>query len=394
MSHDLRPLVADDVPAVLAIRAVAFASPSSTEAATRLREVVERGGFLGVEIGGQLAGVLNVHALGQYFGGRSVPMGGVASVAVAPEHRGKGIASALLRAALVGMRDRGQVISTLHPATVGIYRAAGWELAGEWPVHQVASRSLAAVPSGEPDRLRRGSPADLPSLRACYERVAPTHSGWVDRPERFWYSEYAAPPDQWHLLVVEGDGGSIDGFALYELEPRADGGYGVTVHELVAADVTAARTLWRGFGSFAAQAEVVTALGASALLLTYLLPEQDRREVQASASMTRVVDVVGAVAARGFPLAVVADVHLAVRDTLAPWNDGPRVLRVRDGRGVLEPGGRGALTLTESGLGALYTGFASAHVLAAAGLLEGPADDRSTLDAVFAGPRPSMLEHF
>jgi predicted acetyltransferase len=47
---------------------------------------------------GGLAGGLIVVPMGQYFGGRSVPMTGVAGVGVAPEHRGRGAGTRMMRA--------------------------------------------------------------------------------------------------------------------------------------------------------------------------------------------------------------------------------------------------------------------------------------------------------
>ena len=49
---------------------------------------------------GQIAGVTGILDMGQWFGGRSVPMGGVTAVGVAPEHRGRGTASVLMKRAL------------------------------------------------------------------------------------------------------------------------------------------------------------------------------------------------------------------------------------------------------------------------------------------------------
>src|SRR5256885_9520031 len=71
----------------------------------------------GVFVDDRLVAMGTVLGLGQFFGGRAVPMGGVASVAVAPEHRGRGYASAIVQAMLPAMRARGEAIATLSPAT-------------------------------------------------------------------------------------------------------------------------------------------------------------------------------------------------------------------------------------------------------------------------------------
>jgi len=77
--------------------------------------------------------------------------------------------------------------------------------------------------------------------------------------------------------------------------------------------------------------------------------------------------------------------YLELRDAVLAGNQGRFVLRVRDGRGQLEPGGRGGPALAIGAFSSLYTGWASAEMLHRAGKLEGGSDaQRSALDAAFA----------
>lgn len=383
---------------MLAIRAQAFAGATSDAARAKLAAAVARGVSLGVDVRGEVAGVLSIHAMGQFFGGRSVPMGGVAGVAVRVEHRSTGVASALLAAAVERMHTAGQAVSSLHPATSGFYRRAGWELAGGFPVRTVPTRVLTTLPRGEPTRLRTGSSADYPALGGCYRRAAPARTGWVDRPDWYWPDEYSRGEPGTageHLVVFDGVNGGVDGFARYRHWRRGSAfGYTIEVSELVATDVVAELTLWRAIGSFAMQAETVTIIGGSAERLVLVLGEQDVTERDANDWMTRLVDARAAIAARGYPRAVTAAVHLELRDELAPWNDDRWILEVSHGKGSLTRGGTGAVRLGIHALSGLYTGFLSARDLAGIGALAGSTDDCATLDAVFSGPRPSMIDYF
>jgi predicted acetyltransferase len=391
----VRELGADDVEAALVVRANAFANPIDDIQRRVVGERIGRGASYGVDVDGRLAGLVTVHDLAQYFGGRRVPMGGIASVATSVEFRGRGIAPALMGHTVGTMREAGQVISTLHPATAGFYRRLGWELAGTYPECALPIHALAALPPGEPERLRTAGPADLPLLRETYARTAPGHDGWVDRPEWIWDHAYRTGRDGYSILACDADDGSgVDGFALYEQVHRPSVGYDLAVAELVAVDATTAVTLWRAIGSFAAQAEQVTTVGATGALLPFLLPDQHLQQTNQNDWMTRLVDAPGAIAARGYEPGVAASVHLDVRDPIAPWNHGPFVLTVADGVGTLEPGGTGEVQLGVHALSALYTGYASALDLASVGVVHGPAGACRTLDAVFAGPRPSMLDYF
>ncbi|MCZ7525709.1 MAG: GNAT family N-acetyltransferase [Acidimicrobiia bacterium] len=393
MDVEIRPPADEEADALFSLMREGFATPAHRFDRWISHTRFDR--YLGAYVGGGLAGALEVLELGQWFGGRSIPMGGVASVAVAPEWRGQGLAPRLVTRAIHEMRARGEAISTLYPATTRLYRRLGWEVAGEHGVRTVPARSLASLPPGEPERLRRGSDDDLPLVRECYDRVAAGQNGFVDRPDSYWSRRLDLDRSDTYLYVCEAEG-RVDGYVVYRQVRSRDGwGFGITVRELVAVDPAAGLALWRHLGSHAAQVETVTLLGGPADLLTLLLPEQDVAVKRTMGWMTRVVDASAAVAARGYPPGVRAEVHLEIGDRQAPWNDGPFVLDVEDGRGELRPGGTGDVRLAAHALAALYTGWTSARTLAAAGLVHHARDrDLAVLDAVFAGPRPWMFDEF
>src|SRR6266516_6138710 len=333
---------------------------------------------------------------GQYFGGRSVPMGAVASVAVGPDQLGRGIAPRLLARSVEQMHEQGLVISTLHPATTRFYRGLGWEIGGEFGVRRVPTASLAALPTGEPECVRPALAGDSDNLRECYARVAPTINGAVDRSDARWHAmELTLDHPHRYRYVYDGDGQS-DGYVVYD--QRSTGrqwGFGITVHELVAADARAAVTLWRHLASHVAQVDTVTVLAMPLDALTLLLPEQVIEVVGANNWMTRIVDAAGAIAARGYPPGARAEVHVQLADRLAPWNDGRFVLRIEDGEGKLSPGGTGDVQLSINALASLYTGWGSARALADAGLIHHAGDrELGMLGAAFAGPRPYLFDNY
>src|SRR5437899_10750274 len=64
----------------------------------------------GVFVGPELVAIVRVIPLAQWFGGRSVPMGGIGSVAVAAEQRGKGYATLALTTTMQARTESCQVI--------------------------------------------------------------------------------------------------------------------------------------------------------------------------------------------------------------------------------------------------------------------------------------------
>ncbi|MGH7336847.1 MAG: GNAT family N-acetyltransferase, partial [Myxococcota bacterium] len=319
---------------------------------------------IGTFEGERLIALCFTHPLAQHFGGRAVPMGGLASVAVVPDRRGEGLATRVCRESLHAMRARGEVISTLYPASTGLYRKLGWEVAGFYVWHKLAPGALHALPAPERKAVRPASLAVLANLRACYDRVAPSMPGslarddaWWDRLAGFWqpHSRYVATDER----------GEVEGYVIYE---QLDGEYSVLggprrlfVREIVAATRDAALALWRLLGTWSSQVSALYLIGPVDDGLLLLAPEQELQVLAQTRWMTRVVDAAAAVAMRGYAEGVEIEVPLALDDPVLPENEGSYVLRISKGQGELARSSRAgadAPQLAIGGFASLYTGFA------------------------------------
>lgn len=393
---ELRTLRDEDLEQAWELDADSFHEPE--ERKQRFLRWSEPARLIGLFDDGRLVALTAAHPFGQFFGGRSVPMGGLASVSVAPDRRGDGCARRVITGALEAMRERGEVISTLFPAMTRLYRGLGWEVAGHTLWRAVTPRSLQSLPRPARARVRPGDAGDLPAIGACYDRLARSVNGFVDRPEHWWGRISESWPRR-GIFLAGAEGGEVEGYLVYRQidgEHRAFGGpFGLRVDDLVATSREAALALWRLLGSWASQVEWVVYRGPAEDPLLLLLPEQDLQVRAEIRWMTRIVDAVGAIEARGFPPGVEIDVQIELRDTILAGNARRFVLSVRGGRGRLEPGGRGSLVLDVGAFSALYTGWASASLLARAERLSGGSpEERGALDAAFAGPTPWMLDEF
>lgn len=167
------------------------------------------------------------------------------------------------------------------------------------------------------------------------------------------------------------------------------------VDDLVTCSRDAALALWRLLGSWGTQADRILYRGVLHEPLLLLLPEWSARPLAEVRWMARMIDASAAVAARGYAPAVDASLHLALRDPRLAGNDGRFVLSVEKGEGRLEPGGEGRMALGVGAFASLYTGWSDATTLALCGLLAGGSpEEQALLDAVFAGPPPSLCEDF
>jgi predicted acetyltransferase len=117
--------------------------------------------------------------------------------------------------------------------------------------------------------------------------------------------------------------------------------------------------------------------------------------------MARIVDVPGALTARGYNPSITAELELTVRDPLASWNTGRWSVAVADGsatvtkRSDTSPSGADELVVDIQSLSGLYTGYVSPAELIRAGRLDSASPQAvAALAAVFAGPAPRMVDFF
>jgi predicted acetyltransferase len=354
---------------------------------------------VGAFAGDRLVGLAAARPMEQYFGGRAVPMGGVHSVAVAPDRRGRGLARRLLARLLADVRARGESISTLFPATSRPYRALGFDLAGAMCWRRVAPPVLETLPRAEGVALSPVAAEEIPGLARCYDEVARATNGFVARSRAWWE---AARDHFWRgrsAFAARAVDGSALGYVVYrqlECEYTSLGGARrIAVDEILWRERGAGLALWRLLASWAPQIEAILWRGTAEDPLLLLLPEQEISLVAELRWMLRVVDPAAAVEARGFPEGLETEAHLEVADPALPENAGRFVLRVAKGRGALERGGRGDVRLDAGALASLYSGWATPERLAQAGRLSGePGASRAALAAAFAGPTPWMPEQF
>jgi len=345
--------------------------------------------------GAELVGGLILVDMGQHFGGRSVPLCGVAAVGIAPEHRGAGFGRALVRGTVARMASRGAPLSALYPATVPLYRSGGFELAGSRYEHRLRLDNWSQR-AGEL-RVREGGADDFDAMRRAQAAYTAPHDGTLDRGDYVWHRVRSPRGESARHYVVDGVGD--DGPAAYVsfTQPkRTDGvmGYDLALTDLVVNDPAAGRRLLAFLSTHGSLAGKVTLFGAPQPELLGMLPEWRAETRLMMHWMTRVLDLPAALRARGYAPGLSAEVSLRLRDELCTQHAGNWLLRVRDGAAEVLPGGDGEVELSERGAAALFTGFQSPRALARMGLASGPPDALDRVGALFAGRGPWMSEMF
>lgn len=345
-------------------------------------------------VAGAVAGGALLCPMAQYFGGQPVPMVGINAVAVAPEHRGRGVGGHLMGAIIDELAERGVALSTLYPATQPIYRAVGYEQAGTRMTYRVPT---AAIESRVRDlAIERLDASSLDIVRPVHEQRARWASGNLCRSDWSW-SRLLDPIYRDPIAFAVYEAGAVTGYLIarqhWGVHESVHGGR-LEVRDLCALTPAAAGRLWSivaDHRSMCQDAVVVDDPVGSSLLG---LREQPAEVHQYMRWMVRIVSVEAALTARGYPVGLEAGLELVVEDDRVAGNRGRFTLRVAGGRGRVEPGGAGRLHVHVRDLAPLYTGHVSPHTLAAQGRVEADDDTLAAAAAIFAGPAPSMIDFF
>ncbi len=382
-----RDLTTDDLDAAFGVRSRSFGplNPSMRDWwNTVQQESIDEHRAIGVFDGERLLAHAKVRSYQQFWGGRSMPMGGVAGVVVAPEARGRGVGTRLMAAIAGRSRELGDLVSALYPATIPMYRALGWEVVGAQHRISMPAEALRTLVSKDVV-LRRATGSDVETFRQslCDRYVAHRASG----PKLLSIAEAREQLTDDSMMSYVTDGGSV----VYEWH-EGD----LVVSYLLADTPEVARALWSLVGSGSSIAKKVVAYVSPDDPIHFLLPDEVAHESHLTRWMLRVMDAPKAVAARGFSPAVSGSARIVLEDPLFPDNTGSWRLEVSGGSGELVPveATTAGLRLGPNGFAALYAGTPT-HILRTAGLASGgePAHDQ-LLDAALAGRPAYLLEYF
>lgn len=352
---------------------------------------------------GRIVGHAFLFTLGAYFGGPRLAVAGIASVGVAPEARRRGVASALL-AHLHGVAQRrGALLTMLYAFRQTFYARHGYAPVSPQLRLVLDPRSIPAAWVAEATRapLRAATGADRLSLEAVYAYAAERSTGWLERPRALWDSKLLSP--RIHGVLLPRSGG-LAGYVLLEhVQAELHAATRLLVHELVAEDAVARRTL---LGCLGAQADQVHELELDVaegdpLLFALRDPDGDRHGTErmehalgtvGAGPMLRIVDVARALEARGYALG--ARVTLDVAGKL--WD-----VDVRDGRPRVTPVAPAAaadmvadLGLDEATLASVAFGGLRVSQACALGLARATPARLAELDALFALPPFAVLDSF
>ncbi|MFO0748417.1 MAG: GNAT family N-acetyltransferase [Myxococcota bacterium] len=318
--------------------------------------------------GERVVGGLGLCAAAQRWGGRDVPMDGVAAVCTAPDVRGQGISSRLVAAGLQASRARGRPLSALYPASLALYRKAGYEVAGA--VYRMRLR-LDALPRVEGDDGIMIRPTTRAELEAAALDKRPAQGNLSERGTFFWNRTFR-PRDEPRALGLFAGQRMVGGLVVSRT-PVDHGRHDLELKRWWAEDDRALRALLGLLRHQGSLGRYASWYGAPTDRLVMALPAEIWEVERVQPWMLRVVDLASAFALRGFAAGLTSELDLGVDDPVCPWNTGRWHIAVSAGRAQVtrraeRPDGA-AVAVDALGLARLYAGVVPFQ----SGLCAGPA---------------------
>ncbi|HEX5333878.1 MAG TPA: GNAT family N-acetyltransferase [Cellulomonas sp.] len=320
--------------------------------------------------------------------GAEVPCAGLTWVGARPDHRRRGLLSAMIDTHFARAVDRGEPVSALFAAEPAIYGRFGYGSAAD-NLRLVVPRGAALrdVP-GSDELTIRFEPLDravhVPLVQAVHAAAGQGRPGWIRRDTSLLQERQLADPPAWReggeplrvVTVLAGD--TPRAYALLRRkEVWGDGGARskVLVREVAALDAASAHRLWSVLLDLDLTATVETGMLAVDDELLHLLVDARTTIPKVTDNLwVRLLDVPAALSARRYCAPV--DVVLDVVDARLPANDG----RWRLVTGTQQPDGTWDAQVTSTNapadltadvreLAATYLGGRSLAALARAGLV-------------------------
>ncbi|WP_277212504.1 GNAT family N-acetyltransferase [Isoptericola croceus] len=399
--YRFRQLTAEDRRAVTHVDSWAFPSPSDPDEAEKGPSPLTWERAVGVEADGEKAPGSELAAMHASYPfahfpvpGGTLPTAGLTWVGVHPQHRRRGLATAMIDLHLARCRERGEPLSALFAAEYPIYGRFGYGKAADDArltiprgarLRDVPGAAEHTVRIEHIDRDRHGALVDTVH-RAAGESpggLGVNRPGWATResPElqaAWWHdpTAFRGGQESRRVVVVERDG-EPRAYALLrrKLDWTHSGTDGtVNVLEAVALDAAASRALWGVLLDLDLMTETKPfILAPDDPLLSLLENPRAAGQRRVDNVWVRLVDVPTALAGRQYAARI--DTTLAVADARLTDNAGVWRLRAEPfGAATCErsdvPPSDADLALDVRELGAAYLGGTSLAGLAAAGRVD------------------------
>ncbi|MEL6397680.1 MAG: GNAT family N-acetyltransferase [Cyanobacteria bacterium J06626_4] len=310
-------------------------------------------------------------------------MGGIAAVATAPEYRRQGHIKALMKAAFEDMKQKGQVVSALHPFKESFYAAYGYVTTNTWidvkiPSHSIAHYLDGVRPLDSNWQFERVKAIDVKTeVLSFVTQLKTIPHGLVidpDRSDEVWQSYHRNS----RVVFVKKDG-KTQAIAKYTKKGHLETGE-IVIREMYWQNLEARDKL---FGFFALHQDdcpyiwmrVPFGTNFRAWLRDAMTPFETK--IYYRPMMVRVMDVEKAV--ESLPAPVEGKISFTLQDSYCNWNAGDYQLIAQSGqlKAIRAKDNSRKILMKIEGLSALVYGALSIQEVVHRGWLTG-LDEKTT----------------
>ena len=336
--------------------------------------------------------------------GSAVALAGVSTVGTQPEHRRQGLLRRIQTQAFADMRDRGQSLAALWASQAAIYQRYGYAMTTVLRSYQVDTTDIGFHDgdwgSGHVERLPVVDAFDV--IKSTYIRFVKNRICYLHRSKALWLQNAMEEIEEQgpvHAGVHFDEGGNGDGYVIYTLRANkvdhATRGQEIIVRDMAWLSMDSYRSMWEWLkrhdlvGRVSYRTAAIDDPAVELFAEPRLLHSVDHEGL-----WLRVVDAERALKDRAYSNDGEVTIGLT-DDSLTPWNNRTIKLEASTEGAHVSSSESTDLTMSAKALASLYSGFRSARLLRAGGLVEGGDDAVDTADRLFATSHaPHCPDHF
>lgn len=317
-------------------------------------------------------------------GGTLVPVGGLTWVGVHPDHRRRGLLTAMMRHHFEQTRREGVHLSALHASEPAIYGRHGYGLASLELCVRLGRGTTFTAPHLEKDAASLTTrmstmtdPGTAERRRALELALAPRSVGSIVGDPGFFAELCTVRPEDLRgtevpRLLFAGRGGQDLGYAVFRRSHKWDNarpGAAVDVHALHATPAARLALMRRLVDLDLAGSIKINGVAQDDPLFSWVAGPRGTGNVDTYDSLwVRLVDLPEALAARGYEAD--GNVVVEVLDEAAPWNAGRWRIQVKEGAAdVTRTDDDAEVSLPVAALGAAYLGGSNLAAMWRGGLI-------------------------
>lgn len=359
---------------------------------------------------GRLAGLFALYKFTMHRVGKTLPAGGIGSVAVAPEARRARMASYMMQRAIEIMDQNLIPLSILYPFKHSFYRKLGWGLIGRIRSYRFAPGSLPHFEEREAVQPVTTT-EEQEAVMSCYNRYARRSNGLIQRGDLQWIERIFK--NALCYGYFDPASGRVEGYITFRYKPYPKEQQFLATDLEVWDFVYNNRNALHGLLGFLAaqsdQVKMVVFPDQGMLPLEHLLKEPKipvgkhdwlmgaETARLGSNLMGRIVKLKQALMTAGKFGNASGAVTFNIRDDLNTSNATPLTVEIEDGKLEIKNGNSASLRLTAdiATFSSIYWGALSVREAALLGLVEVEGKGNAGfLNQMFEVTPPMCLDHF